>query len=785
MLKTTSLLLSFLTIISWQTYAQGKFKISGIVIDAESGKALVGANVSVKNSTKGVIAGDSAAYQIWLSPGAHTLVFSFIGFGQKELEVIVDRSISLNVSLSPTVSNLDEVMITDNKAEENISKTEIGSITLSKKELETLPYLLGEMDPIRILQLMPGVQTAGEGNTGFYVRGGAVDQNLMVLDNSIVYNPSHLFGFFSVFNGSTINDLEMHKGGIPSYYGGRLSSFTKITTRKGNDQKVKGEGGIGILSSNLLLEGPIKKNKGSFLVAGRRTYIDLFIDPIRELFSVPEKIDYYFYDLNINADYRINERNQLSFRAYLGKDDFYFNKDNNFANTIRWGNGTASLRWSHIFTDNLTGELSLSTVLYDMDFGASINTYQFNIVSDIRDNGFQYLLDLQKRKHHLVFGTTYTHHKLRPNNVGATSDDVSLEFGNNEQLFAHEASLFLNDKITLTEKLEINAGIRYTYYSQFGPFTRYAVDDNLQLLDTVVYRKNERVVHYVNPEPRLSVRFNLNQVSSLKAAYDRGYQYMHMAPLSSASLPMDVWVTSSTKVKPQYGDQFSTGYFRNFNENMFESSLVLYYKVMHNQLEYKDGVIVGYSRGFNYDDAFVFGKGISYGAEVLIKKNTGKVTGTAAYTLSRTMREFEDLNQGNPFPAKYDRLHDISLMCNYKQSNKWTFSGVFVYGTGNALNLPVARYIIQGSIVNEYGERNSFRMPAYHRLDLAATYIARKSERFESAWIFSVYNLYNRRNPYYIYFETKGDLKEYKLETSIRQVSLFPVLPSVTYRFKF
>jgi hypothetical protein len=416
---------------------------------------------------------------------------------------------------------------------------------------------------------------------------------------------------------------------------------------------------------------------------------------------------------------------------------------------------------------------------------ASINNYNFNIFSDIRDHGITWQLDLKKKKHAIAFGVNYTYHRMSPNNVQASTEDVALDLNSNVQLYADEASVYVNDKITLSEKIEVNAGLRFTGFSHLGDFTRYTVDNNLQILDTITYEKNERIVTYANAEPRLALRYSLNSSSSLKISYDKNYQYMHMAPLSSASLPMDVWVTSSRVVKPQSADQFSAGYFRNFLQNTMESSFVVYYKNMHNQMEYRDGVIIGYSKGFNYDDNFVFGKGTSYGAEVMLRKNSGRINGILSYTLSRTTREFEQLNQGRSFPAKYDRLHDASVMANFVASPKWTFSGVFVYGTGNALNLPIARYVIQGNIVNEYGPRNSFRMPAYHRLDLSATYVAHKSKRIESAWIFSVYNVYNRRNPYYIYFETDGNLQEYKLETSLKQVSLFPVLPSVTYRLKF
>jgi hypothetical protein len=766
-------------------FAQDIFKVHGSVFDSESDNPLWGANVFIQELARGVIVDEKGYYEIEVPQGSYEITFSFVGYENQKIDLTVDRPQTLNVHLKPLASVIDEVVILDRRLEDKITETETGRITLTKKELETLPYLLGEIDPVRIIQLMPGVHTAGEGNTGFYVRGGAVDQNLMVLDHSIVYNPSHLFGFFSVFNGSTISSLDLYKGGIPAYYGGRLSSITNINTRRGDTEKIKGEAGIGLISANLLLEGPIKKGKGSFLVAGRRTYIDLLMDPLRQLFSVVEKLDYYFYDLNINADYKLGPKDHVSFRAYNGKDDFKFGTGSSFTNTIRWGNTTASLNWVHQFSDNLFSELSLNSVFYDMRFGAGVNNYIFHIFSDIRDHGFTYQLDLKKGKHSVAFGLSYTYHTLTPNNMETTTQNAALEFNSNMKLHADEATAFINDKILLSDKIELNAGVRFTAYSQLGAFTRYTVDDNLQLLDTIVYGRNKRIATYANAEPRLSLRYSLNSSSSIKASYDKAYQYMHMAPLASASLPMDVWVTSSTIVKPQSSDQFSAGYFRNFSRHAIESSLVVYYKTMRNQMEYRDGVIIGYSKGFNFDDNFVFGKGISYGAEILIRKSSGTVNGMIAYTLARTTREFKDLNRGKAFPAKYDRLHDVSVMTNYVANPRWTFSGVFVYGTGNALNLPVARYVIQGNIVNEYGSRNSFRMPPYHRLDLAATYVSRKSKKIESAWIFSIYNVYNRRNPYYIYFESTGDLQEYKLETSLKQVSLFPVLPSVTYRLKF
>ena len=786
-MKNVKILLAILVIAGCYdlSFAQSDLKLEGRISDLETSRPLPGASIYIENLSRASIADQQGYYSLALPPGNYTIVFSFIGYESILRDVVLDKPYNLDVTLKPLATTMEEVIISVNHAADKITETETGLITLTQKDLETMPYLLGEADPVRIIQLMPGIQTAGEGNTGFYVRGGAVDQNLILLDNSIVYNPSHLFGFFSVFNGSTINSVDLYKGGIPAHYGGRLSSITKINTRKGDYEQFRGEASLGLIAGNVLVEGPIKKDKGSFLVAARRTYVDLFINPLRELFSVKEKLNYHFYDFNINADYTISPRDHLRFRTFSGKDDFEFSTGSSFSNSIKWGNQTTSLQWVHQFGDHLIGEFSINAVSYNMDFGAGINQYSFSMLSDIHDKGFSYQMDWKKKGHNVSFGLNYTDHTVTPNNVDAHSADVVLNFNNQIKLHAIEGAFFLNDKITLSDKLELNAGVRLTGYSQLGPFTRYLQDDNFQILDTIGYAKNERIESYYNAEPRVALRYSVGRFSSVKMSYDKAFQYMHMAPLSSASLPMDMWVTSSAIVKPQSAHQYAAGYFHNFLENTIETSLILYHKNMRNQLEYRDGMIIGYSKGFNYDDDFVFGKGTSSGVEFLVRKNSGRLNGMFAYTLSRTTRKFRDLNQGKAFPAKYDRLHDLSIMTNYTHNPKWTFSGVFVYGTGNALNLPIARYVIQGNVINEYGTRNSLRMPSYHRMDLAVTFVARKTEVFESQWVFSVYNVYNRRNPYYIYFETKGDLQEYKLETNLKQVSLFPVLPSVAYRVKF
>ena len=758
--------------------------LQGNLYDAATGTPLTGATVYIPATTQGTTTDSNGRYTLTTERGTHTVIYSFIGYHSDTVTLTLQQPVTHTVKLQPVLTSIQEVTVSGQTATDRLNQTETGLITIRREDIERLPYLLGEADPIRIIQLMPGVQTAGEGNTGFYVRGGALDQNLMMLDHATVYNPSHMFGFFSIFNAGTLDNLEVYKSGIPSYYGGRLSSVTRVTTRKGNTEKIKGEAGVGLIAANALIEGPIKKNKGSFMIAARRTYVDAIIKGLRELELLKDNINYYFYDLNVNADYELSPNNQLSLRGYLGKDHFTY-KTNSFNNRIAWQNIAGSLSWKHTWSNGLFAELAVNTSRYDMSLGAAISAYNFAIASDIKDHGATYQFNLKRGTHDMAWGATYTHHTIRPNRLEAVSDDASLDLPETATLYAEEGALYINDKIQIGSRTEVSLGVRYSAYRHLGPFTRYIQDENFQIIDTVQYTKGKTIKAYANLEPRAAIRYSISANTALKASFDRTFQYMHMAPLSSVSLPLDVWVPGSAIVKPQSANQYSLGYFHNVENPGLETSLVGYYKQMDRQIEYREGVIVGYSKGFNFDDNFVFGKGKSYGLELLVKKGKGRLNGQIAYTLSRTTRTFAGLNQGRTFSAKYDRRHDLSMLANFEFSSRWTFSGVFVFGTGNALNLPIARYIIQGNVINEYGPRNSFRMPAYHRLDLAATYVARKTDRYETNWIFSLYNVYSRRNPYYIYFETEGNINKYELRTSIKQVALFPILPAVTYRIKF
>lgn len=760
--------------------------ISGVVKDKITGEVLVGVNIYSELLGKGVVTDNEGNYSMVLKKGFHNLKYSYLGYKGAEIHREVFEDIIVNVDLEPSTIQTEEVIIADKRSYENVIKT-VDNIQISKEEIKKLPYLLGEVDPIKMLQLLPGVQSNGEGNNGIFVRGGGIDQNLILLDQAPVYNTGHLFGFFSLFNYSILDNVNLIKGGIPASHGGRLSSVLEVTTRNGNFDEYKGEGQLGIVSGNLMLEGPISKGKSSFVICGRRTYIDLLSKLVTKDQTIFNSgINYFFDDINGRVDFKLSPVDRISISGYTGSDNFHFQGKNSLSNKINWTNYTSSISWDHFLSDKNFITTSVFGSNYQLDFSAGINEYVFNIHSSIKDYGFKNIFTIGSvSNHHITFGTEYIHHSLVPNNIKANGLDFDFSFPEQEELKSQEQAIFINDEFEISSALAVSAGLRFSGYQQLGPYTFYTTDESLSLIDTLTYSKNKIIKNYWNLDPRLSINFRLNESSSIKASFDRMHQYLHMAPISSVSLPTDVWVPSSERIKPQKGDQLSMGFFKNFRKDHFETSLTAYYKLMKNQMEYRDGVVVGYSKGFNYDDSFIFGKGVSYGFETFIKKNNGKVTGWISYTLSSTTRKFAEINQGRSFAAKYDRLHNLSVVTNYSSGPRWSFSGVFSYATGNALTLPVGRYTIGGNIINEYEGRNTFRMPAYHRMDISATYSLQKKSKYESFWIFSVYNVYNRKNPYYIYIETKGNVNAYSLDVSLEKVSLFPIIPSVAYQIKF
>ena len=667
-----------------------------------------------------------------------------------------------------------------------IEQTEVGVLTLTKKELEKLPQFLGENDPIKAMQLLPGIQSSGDGN-GIYVRGGGIDQNLITLDDIPIYNVSHLFGFFSVFNANTIQKIELHKGGMPANFGGRVSSVIAITTSNGSLNKWKVDGNIGALASTLTVQGPIKKDTSSLLISMRRTYVDL----LKNIFignNLNFQTNYFFYDLNFKYFHQLNAKNKLYVTGFMGADYFMYDdtKEKTFSNKINWSTKLISSKLIHKINETSSLTTTIGLTDYRMDFNASIYNYAFDLNSSNKDlvAKIEYV---NKKSNQLTYriGIDNTYHQISPNNFEANGGEAKYNYSDVKKLNSNEGAIYVSGDYKLSPKLELSAGIRLSTFLQLGPYTRYDYSKGYGLKDSIQFSSGKIISSYMNPEPRISLSYNLSTNTSIKAGFSQNYQYIHLAPVSSISLPTDVWIPSSSIVKPQIGRQYSIGYYKLFPEKNIEFSMEVYYKQMNNLIEYKEGVLSLIKLQSNYDDNFFFGKGQSYGIEFFGKKSIGKITGWLSYTLSKSTRNFNDIENGRTFYAKNDRRHDISLVFNYEINSKWSLSGIFTYKTGNAMTIPVSRYFLQGNILNTYSPKNSYRIPAYHRADISVTYQLKKTNSRESSINFSVYNVYGRQNPFYIYFETKGDITKFSVETKAKQVSLFTILPSISYKFAF
>jgi hypothetical protein len=662
----------------------------------------------------------------------------------------------------------------------------MGKLDLSMNQIRSIPAFLGEVDILKAIQLLPGVQSAGEGNAGFYVRGGGPDQNLILLDDATVYNTGHLFGFFSVFNGDAIKNVSLIKGGMPAQFGGRLSSVLDVAMKEGNINSFQGEGGIGLIASRFSLQGPLQKNKSSFIVSARRTYIDALVKPFISKNSGFYGSGYYFYDLNAKINYRFSDKDRLFLSGYFGRDVFNFNNaKRSFSTRVPWGNATGTLRWNHVFGPRAFANTTLVFNDYKFDFTAKQENFQVGLSSGIRDVGWKTDLDYYPNPQHKVkFGMAITHHTFVPNVVSGRQDSIVFQPNNAKAKYALESALYIQDDWSIGERWKINYGVRLSRFTQIGPFTRYVKDANGNKIDSTVYGRGRAIQSYGGFEPRVTLRYGWNDNSSFKAAITRNYQYIHLVTNAGSTLPTDLWVPSTYAVRPQESWLFALGYFRNFADNALETSWEVYYKDMQNQIEYKEGYTPGLS---DPEEEFVFGKGWSYGSEWLINKVKGRLTGWVGYTLSWTKRQFPDLNGGDVYSARYDRRHDISVVANWELDKRWKFGAVFVYGTGNAITLPERFYFVNGVLTQEFSRLNQYRMQAYHRMDVSATYTpkVKPGRKGGQSWVFSVYNLYSRQNPYFLYFDQSGQLSNGDLQVEARQVSLFPILPSITWNFKF
>lgn len=763
------------------------FAISGTITDAKTGETMIGATVILKENGKGAATNVYGFYSLSSEKGTYTLVASYLGYEDYKQTVVLDKDQRISIALSPKAITTKTVEITGERNDDNVTKTTMGQIKLDINTIKNIPVFMGEVDVLKTIQLLPGVKGGSEGNAGFYVRGGGPDQNLILLDEATVYNAGHLFGFFSVFNGDAVKSINLIKGGMPAQYGGRLASVLDISMKDGNNQKFHGDGGIGLIASRLTLQGPIVKNKASFILSGRRTYADILAQPFIADTSPFKGSGYYFYDLNAKVNWQIGDRDRVFLSGYFGRDVFTFsNQDFGFKTKIAWGNATLTGRWNHVYNDKLFSNVSLIFTDYKFSFDASQAEFKLGFYSGIRD--YNAKLDytwVPSVRHNVKFGLNYIYHKFTPNNAYASAGDQDFNLGEPETLYANEGALYISDDFDVTEKFSVSAGLRLSGFQQIGPFTRYYKDSQGYTTDSVNYGRGESIKLYGGLEPRLAVKYAFNSKMSVKASYTRNLQYLHLTNIASISLPTDLWFPSTQRVQPQIGSQYSLGIFRNFADNTWETSVEVYYKNMLNQIEYKDGYVPGASLNDNLDNSLVFGRGWAYGSEFFVKKALGKTTGWLGYTLSWTQRKFDAINDGKPYFARYDRRHDVQFIITHEFSPKWTASAVWVYSTGNALTLQTGRYIYDGNIVNEFGPRNDFRMIPYHRMDLSVTWTAKKTEKFTSAWNLSIYNVYSRMNPYFIYFAAEGDITQGQIKLSARQVSLFPIIPAITWNFSF
>lgn len=766
--------------------AQEKFTISGYVRDSLSRETLIGATIQAKEQSKGVSSNQYGYYALTLPKGEYVLVTSFVGFFPMEKKINLQSDLVIDFPLLSKSSLSQEIVISSKKRDANIKNAQMGQIDLSMSRAKSVPVIFGEVDPLKILQLYPGVSNAGEGNSGLYVRGGGPDQNLILLDDAVVYNSGHLFGFFSIFNGDAIKNTSLIKGGMPAQYGGRLSSVLDISMKEGNLDKYQVEGGIGSIASRFSVQGPIQKEKASFMVSGRRTYIDALVKPFIKKESQFYGSGYYFYDFNAKFNYRFSSKDRLYLSGYFGRDRFDFvNNKRQFDVEVPWGNSTLSARWNHVFHKKLFMNTTAVYNDYQFSLGALQNSFNFVLSSGIRDLNLKTDLDhYLTPEHKLKYGALFTYHRLSPSVASGRQDSVLFLPNNAQTKFANEYGLYAQDDWEVNNKLKINYGLRWSAFQQLGPYTNYKTDADGNRLDSTSYASNQSVITYGGLEPRLTMRYALNDETSIKGSVSRNRQYLHLVSNAGTTLPTDVWVPSTLRVKPQLSWQYAAGVFKNFNDNAFETSIEVYYKSMQNQIEYREGFTPSIK---DPEEEFVFGRGWSYGTELFINKTKGKFTGWIGYTLAWTWRKFPELNNGNKYPAKYDRRHDLSVVGIYELNQKWKLSSVFVYATGNAISLPEKFYLIEGVLTQQFSRINQYRLAPYHRLDLSATYAPtpKKERKWKHSWVFSLYNVYSRQNPYFLYYNQTGSAFAGTLEVQAKQVSLFPVIPSVTYNFKF
>ena len=762
----------------------GVVTLSGYLKNKANGEALIGATVYIPELKTGVITNPYGFYSISVAAGNYSVNFSFIGYKTQSPSINLTTSKQFNVMLEEETKQIDEVVVTGEKKNRNVENLQMSMEKVQVKMVKKLPSFMGEVDIIKSITLLPGIQNGGEGSSGLYVRGGGPDENLMILDEAPVYNASHLLGFFSVFNSDAINDVQVYKGGIPAEYGGKASSVIDIRMKDGNSQKLGMSGGIGNISSRLTVEAPIIKDKWSFIVSGRRTYAD-YLGKLMGIEQLKEN-QLYFYDLNLKTNAQINAKNRIYLSAYTGND--YFKVGESIY--IKWGNLTSTARWNHLFTDRLFSNTSLIFSRYNYNLGVpGSGADQFDWSSQISDYNFKQDLSWYlNSKNKLTLGLNMIYHHFEPGQVDANEKSyfTDLKLANYNAL---DNSVYLSNEQNIGSKLTMRYGLRYSYFQQIGKgkVREYLHPDKpneKEVIGTIEYGSGKLVPPaYHNLEPRLALKYMLSPESSIKASYNRMVQNLHLISNTNSPTPLDIWLPSSTYIKPLIANQVGLGYFRNFNKNMFETSAEVYYKKMKNVIDYVDGAELFLKE--NLETELLRGSGYAYGFELYAKKQEGRLTGWVSYTLARSMRKIPGINEGKAYPSSYDRTHNVSLVTNYDLSKRWNFSASWIFATGNPTSYPIAKYDVQGNTMYYYAARNSNRIPDYHRLDVSFTYDFKKNEhrKVKQSLNFSIYNLYARRNAYSVTFRQNEDNPNVSEATRLSIIG--SMIPSVTYNFNF
>lgn len=754
-----------------------RLTISGHIRDAENGETLIGATLRIKDENVGVMSNNYGFYSMSLLPGDYTIVYTYIGYQDLEKQISLTEDMVLEVELNPVTEQIGEVTILADKKNSNITKVEMGVEKLQPAKVKSIPALMGEVDLIKAIQLLPGVQSTSEGGSGFSVRGGTPDQNLILLDEATVYNASHLMGFFSVFNNDAINDLKLYKGDVPAQYGGRLSSLLDVRMKDGNSKKFSGTGGIGNISSRLTLEGPIKKDQTTFLISARRTYMDLFL-----LLSSDEDVKnskLYFYDTNVKLSHRFNANNHLYLSGYFGRDVM---KSPDFR--MGFGNKTFTARWNHIFSQKLFLNLTTVWSRYDYQLGTADDRPESWVWdSDLEDVGlkadFSYFITPENS---LQFGIQSFYHGFNPGSARGTGEQTIFTEYTIDRNYALEHAGYLSHETNIGEKLAIKYGVRASLFQNVGKATVYKYNQNYEVTDSIQYGSGDVYKSFFGLEPRVGINFMVSDDLSFKFNYNRSRQYIQQASNSTAGSPLDIWFPASPNIKPQIADQFALGVFKNYKNDMYQVSVEGFYKKMQNTIDFADHAELLLNK---YMEGEVrVGSSKSYGVEFLLKKTEGRLTGWLSYTLSHTERTIPEINNGKSYVAPFDKPNDISLVANYELSKRVSLSANWLYATGQPVTLPIQRYEINGALVPVYSERNGARYDDYHRLDLSLTLKGRnrKNHAWNGEWVFSVYNAYNRKNTWVLNFKQDSENPD---KTYAEKTYLFPIIPSVTYNFNF